>query len=620
VTFRFFGGKGGVGKTTCAAAAALRHAESGRQVLLISTDPAHSLGDALGMDLGPDPSQIPTRRGRLLAAEIDAERALDRWLGERRADLETIAERGSYLDRADVSRFLELGLPGVDELIGLIELMRLVRAAPGDEVVVDTAPTAHTLRLLAMPGELRRFASALGRLQERHRTVATAFGGAWQPDAADALIAEIETEGRELELLLRDPDRTAFHWVLLPEILSVEETKDGIRALEQAAIPVAGLIVNRMTAERPGEREAVASLRKALPGYAVRFVPGLEREPRGVTALRRVGRLLEGKDLRGPKDPKDVKDKKDDKKSGLAGSFESFKSFRSFDSLVPDTTRLLFFGGKGGVGKTTCACAAALLLAEARAGRRLLLLSTDPAHSLADVLDVPLGDDPRPVPGASAGLRARELDAVRTFSAWRDEHLAGVEELQGLLDLAPPGLDELSAVSALIDALEEEDLVIVDMAPTGHALRLLEAPGLLQGWVKELLALLLDYRKAVHLGRLAEELVAMSRHLRRLAEILHDPAQTRFLAVTRNAELPRRETLRLLTDLERLDLEAPAVLIDAVNEEHAAHEEAGIRKLRRDLDRAGRDGCAIISAFAVFPPPRGVATLRDWGRTWTVRP
>jgi arsenite-transporting ATPase len=619
-----------VGKTTCAAAAALRSADSGRRVLLVSTDPAHSLGDALGIDLGPEPSPIPTRRGRLLAAELDALRALDRWLGERRADLEAIAERGSYLSREDVSRFLELGLPGVDELAGLLELMRLVRAAPGDEVVVDTAPTAHTLRLLAVPGELRRFASALSRLQERHRAVATAFGGAWQPDSADALIAEVATEGRDLEVLLRDPERTAFFWLLLPEILSVEETKDGVRALEQAGIPVAELIVNRLTPPHPGctrcaarrraERAAVAALRKALPDYGVRLVPALAREPRGVTALRRVGRLLEGKDLKDLRDVKDPKDKKDRKKAGSPASLGSFRSFTSFDFLVPDTTRLLFFGGKGGVGKTTCAAAAALLLAEARAGRRMLLLSTDPAHSLADVLDVSLGDDPRPVPGAPAGLRARELDPVRTFSAWRGEHLAGVEELQGLLDLAPPGLDELSAVSALIDALEAEDLVVVDTAPTGHALRLLEAPGLLQGWVKELLALLLEYREAVRLGRLAEELVEMSRRLRRLAEVLHDPARTRFLAVTRNAELPRRETVRLLAHLDQLGLEAPAVIVDAVTGEDAAREEAGIRKLRQRLDLIGQDRCAIISAPALYPPPRGVATLRAWGRTWTVRP
>jgi arsenite-transporting ATPase len=303
VRFLFFGGKGGVGKTTCAAAAALRRAESGRRVLLVSTDPAHSLGDALGAELGHEPSPIPTRRGRLLAAELDAKRALDLWLGERRADLETIAERGTYLGREDVSRFLDLGLPGVDELVGLIELMRLVRASPGDEAVVDTAPTAHTLRLLSMPGELRRLASALDRLQERHRAVASTFGGAWQPDHADALITEIEKQGEEIEALLRDPGRTAFFWVLLPEMLSVEETRDGVRALE-AGIPVPELIVNRATpppetpcplceARRRAESEALAALRAAFPDRPVRLLPALPREPRSRTALRQLGKLLQ---------------------------------------------------------------------------------------------------------------------------------------------------------------------------------------------------------------------------------------------------------------------------------------------------------------------------------------
>lgn len=655
-----------MGKTTCAAAAALHAAESGKRVLLVSTDPAHSLADALQKELGPEPSRIPTRRGHLLAAELDAERALDRWLGERRADLELIAERGTYLGRDDIGRFLDLGLPGVDELVGLVELMRLAREIPGDgetEVVVDTAPTAHTLRLLTMPGELRRFAGALDRLHERHRAMAESFGGGWRPDQADALIQEVEEQGRQIEELLRDPARTSFLWVLLPEALSVEETRDGLRALKEGGIPVPELIVNRVTppaspsdppcarcdARRRSQREALTALRSHFPNHPVRLLAERNGEPRGTTALRAVGRDLAAEDrgetlTAGPLPRRRAPHKA--VRTGAPGWWPE---------VVPGTARLVFFGGKGGVGKTTCAAAAALLLAEARPGQRVLLLSTDPAHSLADALEIPLGDDPRPVPGGPDGLRARELDAPRNFASWRARHLTGVEQWlnastgndlaandleereheawRGLLDLAPPGLDELSAVSALADALhgsgEEppEDLVIVDTAPTGHALRLLQAPGLMQGWVRELLALLLKYREAVRLGRLAEELVELSRSLRGLEEILRDPDRTRFVAVTRAAELPRRETVRLLEALEPLGLTVPAVIVDAVTEPGcprcdgvAAAEEKEIGHLRRDLAHSQRKGCAIISAPAVFPPPRGIETLRAWGKTWSLRP
>src|SRR5690349_972954 len=123
--FRFFGGKGGVGKTTCAAAAALASAERGLSVLAVSTDPAHSLADALACPLSARPRRVRTRRGRLRAALLDADRALARWLRARQAAFRTIASRGTYLDDEDIDQFLGLSLPGVDELAGLIELERL---------------------------------------------------------------------------------------------------------------------------------------------------------------------------------------------------------------------------------------------------------------------------------------------------------------------------------------------------------------------------------------------------------------------------------------------------------------------------------------------------------------
>jgi arsenite-transporting ATPase len=662
--FLFFAGKGGVGKTTCAAATALRLAESGERVLLVSTDPAHSLGDALGLTLSAEPVLVPLRKGAagvltgvLAAAELDAVQALARWMGENRADLETLAERGTWLDHEDVRRLLDLSLPGIDELFGLAELLRLARradgTAPWQTVVVDTAPTAHTLRLLAAPGELRRFAAALDSMQERHRAVAEHLAGSWHPDRSDDALTALEAEGRQIEELLRDPARAAFHWLLLPEALSVAETRDGIAALESAGLAVAELVVNRLLPPPPpptpgapacplcaarlrAEREAVAELREAFPERPLRFLPELEKEPRGAAALRRVARRLadpaRGEALLAGPLPRRTRAKRYSPAAPVADPAWLVKG----TEIIPAGARLLFFGGKGGVGKTTCAAATALLLAAERPERRVLLLSTDPAHSLADVLGVPLGDEARTIPGAPPGLRVRELDAAHTFAEWRSSHFdaidgwlesaagggAEAEAWRGLLDLAPPGLDELSAVAELADAAEGgdgDDLLVIDTAPTGHALRLLETPALLLGWVHALLSLLLKYREAVTLGRLAAELVDLSRRLKKLSEALRDPERTRFLAVTRPAELPRRETVRLLATLDRLGIAAPAVVVNAVLpagcprcDRAAGEQGAEIGRLRREL--AG--GCAIIAAPAVSPPPRGVTALADWGATW----
>src|SRR5262249_21794961 len=154
--FHFFGGKGGVGKTTCASAFALSslRRDTPASVLLVSTDPAHSLRDALG-------TRLP--RG-LRAVELDARKAFARWLDGHRAAAADVLEHGTWLDRDDIDALLELPLPGIDELVGLIEIDRIARpersrgARSYDLVVVDTAPTGHTLRLLGAPATVRALA------------------------------------------------------------------------------------------------------------------------------------------------------------------------------------------------------------------------------------------------------------------------------------------------------------------------------------------------------------------------------------------------------------------------------------------------------------------------------
>ena len=296
--FRFFGGKGGVGKTTSAAAAALAAAERAQRVLLVSTDPAHSLADAVDTKLSARPRRLAARAGTLMAVELDADRALERWLAARRRQLRIVADRGTYLDEEDVDRLLALSLPGVDELIGLIELHRLARARPYDEVVVDTAPTGHTLRLLAMPETLARIAGVLGDMLAKHRFLGESLAGAHRDDAADALVAEIDSEARALHALLRDRERASFTWVLLPEPVALAETLDAVRALDAGGIAVDELVVNRLTSLTPGcalcrgraasEASVVARARRALAGRRIRLVGAADVEPRGLAALRRL--------------------------------------------------------------------------------------------------------------------------------------------------------------------------------------------------------------------------------------------------------------------------------------------------------------------------------------------
>jgi arsenite-transporting ATPase len=614
-------------------------------VLVVSTDPAHSLADALDRPLGPRPRRVPTRRGTLEAAELDADAALRRWLAPRRQHLAALLERGTYLDREDVERFLALSLPGVDEVVGLLELARLAGARPYDEVVVDTAPTGHTLRMLATPRTLQRVAIVLDEMQAKHRFLEASLGGGVRLDAPAALVQEVAAEGQRLQQLLRDAG-TAFTWVMLPEILALEETRDAIAALDEAGIRVERIVVNRLTVppspscpacrQRAAvERTVMAAAAPVFAGRAIGLVPEQPSEPRGAIALRRIGAHLAApaRMPRGPVGPVTARP------AGRAP-----RHVFSLDAVAPPGLRLLVFAGKGGVGKTTCATATALALARSAPDRQTLLLSTDPAHSAGDVLALPAGDTERPVPGVP-GLRLREVDAARAFAAVRVRYQAAAERLfaaltrgsrfdvafdravvRDLIDLAPPGLDELFGILAVTDALfpadgRGRDVVVVDTAPTGHALRLLAMPDAALAWIRALLAILLKYREVIGLGDLGADLLQAARDLRRLAEVLRDAARTRVVVVTRAAALPGLETRRLLVALARLRIPVGAVIVNAVVAACAhggrGREQAlALRTLRRSVRGRGRARCAMILAPAVVPPPRGVHALDRWRATW----
>jgi arsenite-transporting ATPase len=192
------------------------------------------------------------------------------------------------------------------------------------------------------------------------------------------------------------------------------------------------------------------------------------------------------------------------------------------------------------------------------------------------------------------------------------------------MDLAPPGIDELFGVLSVLDARDHYDRIVVDTAPTGHALRLLEMPDAAREWVQALLRMLLKYQSVIHAGRLAEELVEASKSIRALQAMLRDPARTRFVVVSRAADVPRLETERLLDRLTRLGLAVPAVVVNALTlapggcprcRAAAGAERKAIASLERWCGRRLRR-CMIIRTPLAAPAPRGAQALNEWARLW----
>jgi arsenite-transporting ATPase len=173
---------------------------------------------------------------------------------------------------------------------------------------------------------------------------------------------------------------------------------------------------------------------------------------------------------------------------------------------------------------------------------------------------------------------------------------------------------------------EGYDLVVVDTAPTGHALRLLGMPDLAERWVAELMRLLLKYREVARVGPLAEPLLKLSQGAKRLRELLRDRRQAQVVAVTRPAALPRLETMRLMDALRALQIAVPAVIVNAVTPGRARPGDNDPRCPRCRAARAAerveiaalarRLRCDIILAPLVLPPPRGTARLAGWMRQW----
>ena len=244
-----FTGKGGVGKTTTSAATAALAARSGLKTLVLSTDPAHSLADALGVELGHEPTEIPLDGiTGLYGQQVDTQRAFEDSWREVQHYLREVLEQGG-VDPLEAEELTVL--PGADEVLALLELRAQAESGRWDVVVVDCAPTAETLRLLALPGALGWY---MERVFPRERRVVRSLrpvlsqlaGLPMPPDKVFAAVERLHAELAAVQSLLTDPAVSSVRLVLTPEAVVVAEARRTLTSLSLYGYRVDGVVANRI--------------------------------------------------------------------------------------------------------------------------------------------------------------------------------------------------------------------------------------------------------------------------------------------------------------------------------------------------------------------------------------
>jgi arsenite/tail-anchored protein-transporting ATPase len=589
----FVVGKGGVGKTTvsCALALHLAAKHPRQSTLLMSTDPAHSLTDMLELKAKPGRQRVAGVKGRLAIWEIDSQREFEKFLAENRDGILKIVENGTFFSREEIAPLLDTTLPGMAEMAGLLAIRELLERGEHDHIVVDTAPFGHTLRLFELPGHFQRFLDFLDVASSRDALLAQRFGGRintpvhtflerWQ-----AMVRQVKEafSAGNAEILL----------VTTPETFSLNEAVRSLKSLRESApeMRVGAIVLNRVVTVPSAclHCRRRARLSKKAEGFLKRRFPRVPRlmgpDPGnpllGRALLARFGQaVFIGHETGAGHKTGTVR----------AAKLEAALPQKSSCKLklvkqpwpIADT-RLGFTVGKGGVGKTTTTAAIAFHLRAERKDLHVMVCSTDPAPSLDDIFRKEISNHPVSVLGDS-GLWAMEMDSVAEFRRWAGrirEKLSAATSMESgglhvdltfeketfaaLMDVVPPGVDEVFAIFRILDLLEAKPgVVLIDMAPTGHALELLRMPERILQWSRLLLKSLAAHRTLSLAQDVAVELAALGQRVRKLLEIMRDPKQSRAWVVMLAEPVPDRQTRRLLAAMEELGVAVDSLFVNRV--------------------------------------------------------
>ena len=562
----FFTGKGGVGKTSLACATAISLAERGKRVLLVSTDPASNLDEVLDVSLGSEPTVITDVPG-LFAMNLDCDEAAreyrERLVGP---------YRGVLPEAVVASMEEQLSGSCTVEIAAFDEFSRLLgdpnTTAEFDHVVFDTAPTGHTLRLLSLPAAWSGFIDAntsgtsclgpLAGLQAQHQLYKDTLRALSDPQATTFVLVS-----RAERSALAEADRSSGELAALG-VRNQHLVVNAVFQAQRTDDPIAEAM------QRRGQK-ALAAMPEGLAEFSRTELPLAPHNLIGIDALRAMLQSTSGQMhvARG-------------KPSHLELLPPALAEI--IDQITPAGRGVILTMGKGGVGKTTVAAAIAVELA--RQGFRVHLTTTDPAAHVINTVDQ--------IP---AGLTVGRIDPRAETEAYRAEVLAdaGADlDAQGraLLeeDLRSPCTEEIAVFRAFARAVDQgqDGFVVLDTAPTGHTI------------------LLLDATLAYH-RELSRQSSGIPDSVQQLLPRLRDPDFTRVLLVTLPEAIPVHEAAQLQEDLVRAGIRpfawvvnqslAPLPVTDPVLLARQQHEGAYISEVVRQ-----RASCTAIVPWLVEAP------------------
>ncbi|TBW09246.1 arsenical pump-driving ATPase [Azotobacter chroococcum] len=518
--FLFFTGKGGVGKTSIACATAIRLAESGKRVLLVSTDPASNVGQVFGIAIGNRITPVPAV-ANLSALEIDPQAAAqayrDRIVGPARGVLAEDVVKGM---EEQLSGACTTEIAAFDEFTELLVDSDLTAAY--EHILFDTAPTGHTIRLLQLPGAWSGFleagqgdASCLGPL---------------------AGLDKQRSQYREAVEALADPRRTRLVLVARAQQATLREVARTHEELAAIGLRQQYLVINGVLPDSEGERDPLAAAVCAREQAALEAMPEALRalpcdrialKPFNLVGLEALRQLLDGASgvtLEAP---------------AAVPALQAPSLAELVDEIAAAGHGLVMLMGKGGVGKTTLAAAVAVELAHR--GLPVHLTTSDPAAHLAETLD-----------GSLDNLRVSRIDPHAATEAYRQHVMATKgakldEAGRALLaeDLRSPCTEEIAVFQAFSRVIREagRTFVVMDTAPTGHTLLLLDATG--------------AYHREIQ-----RQMSASGMRFSTPMMQLQDPQQTRVLLVTLAETTPVLEAANLQADLRRAGIEPWAWVIN----------------------------------------------------------